>query len=179
MFQDILTERLRLRCLVTGDAPSMFAYRGHPQVNLYQSWQPDSLEEVQSFIDSMVPLELGTPGWYQIGIEHKGDGILLGDCGIHIIETDPRIVELGITIAPAHQCKGYAREALRAVLNLLFSSGKHRVFASVDPLNLPSMALLEKIGMRKEGHFVQSLWFRDRWTDDVVFAMLASEWRQS
>jgi RimJ/RimL family protein N-acetyltransferase len=60
---------------------------------------------VQSFIDAMVPVEFGTPGWYQVGIEHKGDGILLGDCGIHIIETDPRIVELGITIAQAQQCK--------------------------------------------------------------------------
>jgi RimJ/RimL family protein N-acetyltransferase len=41
------------------------------------------------------------------------------------------------------------------------------------------MALMERIGLRKEGHFVQSLWFKDRWADDIVFAMLASEWHQS
>jgi RimJ/RimL family protein N-acetyltransferase len=51
------------------------------------------------------------------------------------------------------------------------------VFASVDPRNVSSMRLLERVGMRKEAHFVQSLWFKDEWVDDVIFAMLAAEWK--
>jgi RimJ/RimL family protein N-acetyltransferase len=159
------------------DGNNMFAYRSHPAVLQYQSWQPHSLEEVQSFISSMSKLKFNTPGWYQIAIALRSDGRLIGDIGIHILESDPRIVEIGITIAPTYQGNGYATEALNAILNLLFISlCKHRVFASVDPRNLPSMALMKRIGLRQEGHFIQSVWFKENWADDVVFALLGSEW---
>ena len=168
---------MRLRCLLPDDAEAMFAYRSHPQVTRYQSWEPQSLHEVASFIKDMSTAEFNTTGWYQIGITLQAGGSLIGDCGIHILETDPRIAEIGITIAPSSQSNGYATEALKAVLSLLFGTlCKHRVFASVDPSNLPSSTLMERIGLRKEGQFIQSLWFKDRWADDVVFAMLASEW---
>lgn len=177
MFQDILTERLQLRCLHPDDAASMFAYRSEPSVLQYQSWEPKSHHEVLSFITDMLKHEFNTPGWYQIAIALRADGSLIGDCGIHVLETDSLVAEIGITIAPAFQSKGYAKEALNAALELLFEKlGRHRVFASVDPRNLPSMALMNSVGLRKEAHFVQSLWFKDSWADDVVFAMLRSEW---
>jgi len=160
----------------------MFAYRSDPAVTQHQTWEPHSVEEVKSFIDRMSNVKFNTNGWYQIAITLQGAGDmiddkdLIGDCGVHILETDSRIAEIAITIAPAQQSKGYATEALKAILTLLFVRlGKHRVFASVDPSNLASIALMGQIGLRKEGHFVQSLWWKDRWVDDVVFAMLASE----
>jgi len=168
-----------LRTLQPADAEAMFAYRSQPEVCKYQSWEPQSLQEVQSFIVNMANAEFDTVGWYQIGIALQGDATLIGDCGIHILETDTRLAEIGITIAPACQSKGYATEAMHAVLNLLFVDlCKHRVFASVDPQNLPSMALMERIGLRKEGQHIQSLWFKNKWVDDAIFAMLASEWHQ-
>jgi RimJ/RimL family protein N-acetyltransferase len=179
MFQEIFTERLLLRSLVMDDCEKLFAYRSCPEIRQYQNWEPQSLEEVRLFIKNVSALELNTPGWHQIGIVIQGDnGCLIGDCGIHILETDLRIVEIGITIAPAYQSKGYATEVLKALLSLIFDGlFKHRVMASVDPRNLPSMALMKRIGMRKEGHFVQSIWFKGSWADDVVFAMLATEWQ--
>jgi len=178
MFQDILTGRLSLRCLRPSDAEEMFAYRSNPQVLEYQSWEPKSLEEIRSFISSMLMRDLDAPGWYQIGIALRDDGGLIGDCGVHVLEADSRIAEIGSSIAPASQSMGYATESLNAILDLLVVRlGKHRVFASVDPRNLASMALMKRIGLREEGRFVQSLWFKDGWADDVVFAMLASEWR--
>lgn len=178
MFQDILTDRLCLRCLRTEDGESLFAYRSDPGVMQYQSWQPKSLEEVQSFISNILMRDFNAAGWYQIGIALCGDGGLIGDCGIHVLESDSRIVEIAITIAPASQSMGYATEALNAILDLLFGKlEKHRVFASVDPNNLPSMALMKRIGLRQEAHFVQSLRFKESWADDVILAMLASEWR--
>jgi RimJ/RimL family protein N-acetyltransferase len=179
MFQEISTERLLLRSLVVDDCENLFAYRSSPEIRQYQSWEPQSLDEVRSFIKNMSVVELNTPGWHQVGIVIQGDeGCLIGDCGIHILETDSRIVEIGITIAPLYQSKGYATEVLKALLDfLLVGLCKHRVFASVDPRNFPSMALMERLGMRKEGHFLQSIWFKGSWADDVVFAMLATEWR--
>jgi RimJ/RimL family protein N-acetyltransferase len=177
-FQDILTDRLRIRCLQLDDAESMFSYRSDTEVARFQSWEPQSLKEVRAFIEGNSKQEFNSPGWYQVGIALRDDR-LIGDCGIHVLQSDQRVVEIGITIAPAAQSKGHASEALNALLNLLFMQvGKHRVFASVDPRNLPSMALMNRLGMRQEAHFVQSLWFKDAWADDVVFAMLASEWRE-
>lgn len=176
MFGEILTARLKLRCLTAEDAKELFAYRAHPDVVRYQSWHPESLEGVQAFIDDMTSRKWNEPGWYQIGIALNSGGTLIGDCGIHVLESDSRLVELGITIAPEYQSRGYASEALVGVLDLLFTRlDKHRVTASVDPRNLASIALMARIGMRKEGHLVQSLWFNDSWADDVVFAMLATE----
>jgi RimJ/RimL family protein N-acetyltransferase len=54
--------------------------------------------------------------------------------------------------------------------------GRHRIHASVDPRNLASMAMLRALGMRQEAHHRESLWLQDEWVDDVVFAILASEW---
>jgi RimJ/RimL family protein N-acetyltransferase len=53
------------------------------------------------------------------------------------------------------------------------------VFASVDPRNHASIALLRRVGMRQEAHFRQSLWWRGEWVDDVIFAVLQSEWKDS
>jgi len=177
MFDQILTERLRLRCLTAADADQMHAYRSCKEVIQYQSSGAKSIEEVRAFIASMSLIDLNSPGWNQLAIELRSDGSLIGDCGIHIL-ADTRIAEFGITLAPAHHSQGYAAEALKAVLQLLFVElKKHRVCASVDPRNLPSIALMARLGMREEGHFVQSLWLQDTWVDDVVFAMLASEWK--
>lgn len=180
IFPEIRTDRLLLRSLCTTDAGSIFAYRSLPEVCLYQSWNPQTRKDVGSFIKNQSTLEFNTPGWYQIAITLGKDGSLIGDCGIHINETDERIVEIAITIAPESQSKGYATEALKALLNLLFLElKKHRVYASVDPRNLPSMELFRRIGMRQEAHLVQSLWFKETWADDVIFAMLSSEWEKA
>lgn len=177
MFKKLLTDRLCLRSLQHSDAESLYAYRRHPEVLRYQTWGPQSLQEVVEFINSMSKREFHQTGWHQIAIALREDDSLIGDCGIHILEEDARIVEIGITLDPAHQSMGYASEALNAVLTKLFVElKKHRVIASVDPLNSPSIALMERIGMRKEGHFVKSLWFKNDWVDDVRFAMLAEEW---
>lgn len=177
MFPEILTTRLCLRSLQSGDADKLFSYRRHPEVLRYQTWEPQSLEEVVEFINSMSARKFNEPGWHQIALALRDDNNLVGDCGIHILEEDERIAEIGITLDPAYQSMGYASEALNAVLTKLFVElKKHRVIASVDPLNSPSIALMERIGMRKEGHFVKSLWFKNDWVDDVRFAMLAEEW---
>jgi len=179
MFPEIRTDRLALRDLEPSDGPRVFSYHKHPDVARFQTWATDSVDSVQSYIRSLSAVEPGTPGgWYQVGIFLPDSGKLIGDCGFRVLASDPEQAEVGITLAPEFQGKGYATEALRALLNyLLVTLGKHRVFGSVDPRNVSSMKLLERVGMRKEAHFVKSLQFRGEWADDVVFAILASEWK--
>jgi RimJ/RimL family protein N-acetyltransferase len=174
----IATERLVLSRLLPADAPRMFAYRADLEVSRFQSWLPASLEEVQRFIDGLQSVSFDTPGtWYQFGIRLKDSGLLVGDAGVHFPADEPRQAEIGITVTPDHQGLGIGTEAVRGLLNRLFTPpAKHRVFGSVDPRNQASVALLARVGMRQEAHFRQSLWLRGEWVDDLVFAILESEW---
>jgi RimJ/RimL family protein N-acetyltransferase len=80
-------------------------------------------------------------------------------------------------VSPAHQRQGFGSESVTNLVSYLFyNCGKHRVFASVDPRNEPSARLLRRVGMRKEAHFRQSLWFKGEWVDDMIFGVLESEW---
>ena len=176
----ICTPRLRLDPIVAGDALAMFAYRSDLEVCRYQSFRPASLGDVEEFIEGLRGDLFDVPGaWYPFAIRSKDSGQLLGDLGAHFSVDDPRQVELGFTVSPAHQGQGYAREAVIAVLDHLFGVlKKHRVYASVDPRNHASVALLRRVGMRQEAHYRQSLWFKGEWVDDMVFGVLGSEWRE-
>ncbi len=97
--------------------------------------------------------------------------------GVRFPESDSRQVEDGFSIVPAHQRQGYGTEAVKGLLGYLLGPlGKHRVFASVDPRNEASIALLKRLGMRQEAHFRESLWIKGVWVDDIVFGILRSEW---
>jgi RimJ/RimL family protein N-acetyltransferase len=179
---EIATDHLILKPLSAADAEALFAYRSLPEVCRYHRWEPSSLQEATSFIEDLGATEFDTPGtWCQLGIRLRESGDLIGDLGVHFLD-DGEQVEIGFTLAPASQRQGLATEAVSGLLDYLFGSlGKHRVTASVDPRNTASLGLVRRIGMRQEAHFVQSLYFKGGYVDDVVFAVLAREWngRQS
>jgi RimJ/RimL family protein N-acetyltransferase len=179
MFPPMPTARLVIRNLEANDGPRVFSYHRHPDVARFQSWGADSVDSIQTYIRGLATVEPGEPGkWYQLGMYLLEGDKLIGDCGFRVQENDPEQAEIGITLAPEYQGKGFAGEALQALLSYLFLTLiKHRVFGSVDPRNTSSLKLLERIGMRKEAHFVKSLWFREEWVDDVIYAMLAEEWK--
>lgn len=177
---EIATRRLELTRLLAGDAPALYEYRSDAEVSRYQSWAPGSLDDALGFIESLQSLAFDTPGtWFQLAVRLRDSAQLIGDLGVRFPDDQPRQAEIGFTIARTHQGRGFATEAVTGLLGHLFGTlRKHRVFASVDPQNQPSIALLERVGMRQEAHFRQSLWFNDAWVDDLVFAILASEWKR-
>jgi RimJ/RimL family protein N-acetyltransferase len=176
----IETRRLLLEALGPHDARAMYAYRSDPAVTRYQSWRPVSEEEVEAFIQKTNETGFNVAdSWFQLGVYLKGNRELIGDLGLHFLPPGNRQVEIGITIRPTQQRRGYAAEAAEALIEHVFGTmRKHRIMASVDPENSASLALLEKLGMRKEAHFRQSIWIADRWEDDVVYAVLNVEWNE-
>jgi RimJ/RimL family protein N-acetyltransferase len=174
----IETLRLHLDRLQAGDAAALFACRGDPDVARYQGWKPADEAEAAAFIARQDERPFGTPdGWNQLAIRLRDTGELVGDFGIHFPATTDDPIEFGISLKPAQQGHGYAREVMRAGIDLALGSwGYRRVVASVDPRNTASMALCRALGMRQEAHHVESYRFRGEWVDDVVFALLAREW---
>lgn len=179
MAPDILTDRLRIGDLTPDDASALFAYHSAEQVARFQSWLPGSVDDARALIvrSASTPFDQND-SWYQLAVRSAATGELVGDLGVHFVADDGHQVEIGFTIAPAHQRRGFGSEAVIALLDYLFRVlNKHRVFASVDPRNEASLALLRSIGMRQEAHFRQSLLWKGEWVDDVVFGLLRSEWK--
>jgi RimJ/RimL family protein N-acetyltransferase len=87
----------------------------------------------------------------------------------------------GDRLAPlSHAGDGYATEAATELLRFTFEElGLHRAVARIDASNAASIALAERLGMRREAHLVESWWHHESWVDEVHFAMLRSEWSAS
>jgi RimJ/RimL family protein N-acetyltransferase len=80
-------------------------------------------------------------------------------------------------VHPAHQRKGYATEAARPLLDFGFGTGGwHRVVGRTEARNIASARVLEKLGMRREAHFVENEWVKGEWQSELVYAILADEW---
>jgi RimJ/RimL family protein N-acetyltransferase len=116
--------------------------------------------------------------WYQLALELKSSGDMVGDVGFQVLKEDHHQAEIGFTLDRAYQGQGYAGEAVRRLLVYLFEElALHRVRANCDPENTASSRLLERVGMRHEGRFVESLWFKGRWASEDWYAILRREWQ--
>lgn len=178
-FTELVAERLVLRRFRAGDAGPFAAYRSDPVVARFQGWDaPYSITQAQGFVVDMEAAHPDTPGeWFQFAVASRADGTLLGDCATLVSADEPRQIEVGFTIASAHQRQGYAAEALRRLLGYWFGErDKHRAVAGCDARNAASATLLTRAGFRQEGHLVESTFAKGEWTDDLLFGLLGREW---
>jgi aminoglycoside 6'-N-acetyltransferase len=134
------------------------------------------LDSARALIAQMRNVRFAQPGvWLQIGIETSGR--LIGDIAVRVDGDQARQATVGFTLAADAQGHGYATEALRTVISLLFTEHDvHRICADCDTRNHRSVALLERVGMRREAHHHKSAWWKGEWTDEYVYAILAEEW---
>jgi RimJ/RimL family protein N-acetyltransferase len=174
----ISTERLVLRRFRPADAETLAAYRSAPEVARYQSWDaPYPVEKARYAVESMVAADPEQPGWFQWAIELTAERAHIGDVGVNLHDNLMQ-AEIGYTVAPERQGHGYATEAVRAVLDHLFRvRGLHRVSAECDARNIASARLLERVGFTREGLRRQQTWIKNEWTDDLLYGLLAEEWR--
>jgi RimJ/RimL family protein N-acetyltransferase len=179
-FLPIETPRLRLRRFSEPDVPLFLAYRNDPEVARYQGWESVELAEAVEFVWHQSSQAAGVPGqWLQIAIASKETNVLLGDCAFKVLAHDPRQATIGVTLARQNHGQGFATEALSCLLDTLFVRlNLHRVVADTDVENTASWRLLERLGFRREGHLKQSLWFKGRWADEYLYAILREDWLQ-
>jgi RimJ/RimL family protein N-acetyltransferase len=179
-FQPLISRRITLRCFAEKDLPALIAYRSDPEVARFQSWSRLDEAAARAFLTALDETEPGRRGeWFQFALVHNETDQLLGDCALLVKADDPQQAEIGYTLARAHQGQGYATEALTTLLDYLFGTLElHRVVAQVDVRNEPSFRLLERLGFRREGHFLQSYWLKGSWIDEYLYALLAAEWRE-
>jgi RimJ/RimL family protein N-acetyltransferase len=87
------------------------------------------------------------------------------------------ISPISFSFARAYQGQGFATEAVGCLLAYLFGDlGLHRVVAITDAKNLAVARLLERLGLRREGTFVENIWFKGAWGSEFSYALLHREW---
>lgn len=176
---EINTERLILRAIYPGDAGALFKYRSDAITNQYQGWIPKTVDDAQNFISKVAEKIDEYDTWFQLAIISKASGEMIGDVGIHFFDVDRYQVEIGCTLDKSHHGKGYASEALNAIIKYLFMDlNKQRITCSIDPRNVNSIKMVEALGFRKEAHFKQSILIEGEWFDDLVYAILKDEWNK-
>jgi RimJ/RimL family protein N-acetyltransferase len=166
-FEPLLTDRLLLRRSMPEDAPTISAYRSNPDVNRQQGWERTDPQSVRAEIEEMSSRSPGeSGGWVQFSVEERETGRLVGDIGLSPAE--PGVIKVGYTIAPDVQGRGYATEAVRALVDYAFDTlgaDVVRAYASAD--NTPSIRVVEKVGMhlieRLEHRSGNETWFGVRY----------------
>jgi RimJ/RimL family protein N-acetyltransferase len=164
----LTTERLVLRRLRADEAGTVTAYKNDPDVNRYQDWDmPYRVMDIAAKIEwyGHQPWPCPSSGLH-VAIEHNGE--LIGDFGVSWDDAVQE-AEIGYTLRLEHQGKGFATEALAAVVDRVFSEGVQRVTASLDPENAASIRVLEKVGFHYEAS--SRVEIRGKWTDDDVYVL--------
>jgi RimJ/RimL family protein N-acetyltransferase len=171
------TARLRLRHFVPGDFDAVYAIESRPEVARWLYWEPRSEAEVHEALDRRIARARDAPETgITIAAEVLATGLLVGHVSLTVEEH--RQGEIGFIFHPDHQGQGYATEAAAGGLRLAFEGyGLHRVFGTLEARNTASARVLEKLGMRREAHLVENEWVKGEWQSELVYALLAREWR--
>ena len=178
LFTAIESSRLTLRRFADADLDAFLAYLNDPLVARYQTWESYTEQQARGVIEEQKSLEPGRPGkWFTFAAELRETKSLVGHVALSVKEADHRQAEIGFTFARQYQGRGLAREAAGRVLDYAFGElGMHRVVAVTDCENERSVALLTRLGMRREGHFIENVWFKGAWGSEYLYALLRREW---
>ncbi len=174
------TERLILRELVKDDWGRVFEYQSDPLYLRYYEWTERTPEAVQEFVSWLMERQSQQPRIkFQLAITLKSNNLLIGNCGIRMDHINAFQADIGYELDPNYWNHGYATEAAHAIVDFGFSRfSLHRVWSWCVADNLGSAHVLEKLGMRREGYLRENEYYRDRWWDTLMYAILVDEWER-
>ena len=174
----LTTLRLSLRPFQPSDLETYASYHGKPGVYRYlYSDPPTPAVLVERFRDLQQPRFETTGDEFRLAVVRKADGRLLGEVLLKLASVDARQAEVGYIFDPEQAGQGYATEAVARLITFGFKElGVHRIFARLDVLNQGSIGVVERLGLRREAHFVENDRFAGMWGDEYVYAVLAREW---
>lgn len=140
---------------------------------------PESDQRIKAIVEQhCLPWELSEGRWNGLVINFIGQDKAVGEIVFRIEEIEHARAEIGYRVSPDCAGKGVCSEACRLLIDYLFSQLKlHKVVAKCDPANHASYRVMEKLGMQKEAHFKRHFKVGDRWTDQVDYGILASDWK--
>ncbi len=176
---ELTTERLILREYKASDWPDVLAYQSDPRYLRYYEWTERTPEAVQEFVKMFLDHQQEQPRTkFQLAIILKSNNQLIGNCGIRKRSIDAHEADIGYELSPDHWGRGYATEAASAIVAFGFTElHLHRIWSWCVADNVGSARVLQKLGMQLEGRLRDKEYYKGRWWDTLMFAILEDEWR--
>lgn len=178
----LTTARLILRPYTADDLASLHDLFGREDVCRYLPWPAMDLEKARAKLEQRLLQDHIGPDRDAIipAAVEATTGRVVGEFMLRVRSVADRQGEVGWSLHPDFHGRGYATEGAREMLRLGFEDlGLHRIYAEADPRNAASLRVMERLGMRREAHLVEPWFLKGEWVDEVVYAMLESEWRAS
>jgi RimJ/RimL family protein N-acetyltransferase len=176
----LMTARLMLRPYRMDDFDALYDLRSRPDVMRYLYLGVHDRDQVRESLQAKIQAAVlkDEGGCLTPAVVLRETGTLIGDVMLRWISREHQQGEIGYVVHPDHAGKGYATEAAEVMLRLGFEElGLHRIVGHIDARNRASARVLERLGMRREAHFVQNEFIKGEWTDEIVYAMLHDRWR--
>jgi len=170
------TERLRLRPMTETDLGFTYRLFSDPETNRYSSYDGLATPEdaVRMYKGYLRP---GFEDHFRVALELRETGEAVGTMGLYKYSERDRRAELGYDLLRSHWGRGIMSEAVGALLGYGFGElGLDRVEATVDPLNLRSVRLLERLGFTLEGRMRERYWYKGGPHDELVYGLLKRDW---
>lgn len=178
--EPIRTARLALRPFTERDADDMWEFESVPGVARFLFNEPRTREDNAAELARRQKQYVLREGGDTLVLAVDLDGKVIGYVLLDWVNEEHRQGEFGFVFHPGYQGRGYAAEAAVEMLRLGFEQlGLHRVYGRCDARNTASAKLMERLGLRKEAHFVEAEIFKGEWGDELHYAMLDREWRDS
>ena len=169
------TDRLVIRSFQETDIDDFYEYMKLDSTAKYEDFSPYSYEECVASIKRRAEVD------YVFAVVLKQENKLIGD--INYSEEDDDTYEIGYDFNEFFWGHGYAAESCKEIIRHLFETvGARRVIAQCNDDNDRSIRLLEKLGFRKEGCFLEDVSFKEDengnpiYVNSVQYAMLKREW---
>jgi RimJ/RimL family protein N-acetyltransferase len=175
------TARLVLRPFTAADFDDLYAIRSRPDVTRYLYDVPETPEQIRDVLNRKIAeTTLDDAGQaLSLAVVRPRIERVIGEVHLQWLNREHRQGEIGFVINPDHHGNGFATEAADEALRLGFTGlGLHRIIGHLDGRNLGSARVLDKLGMRREAHFVHDEFFKGEWSDQLVYAILDDEWRE-
>jgi len=175
----LVTTRLHLRPFGDEDLDDLFAFHSRPAVAQYLYWEARSRAETAEVLQQKKTLTQLTAAGARLALavvlpaaqKVIGEVILIWQSAEH------QQGEIGYVFNPDYGGQGYATEAAAQLLRLGFEElGLHRICGRCDGRNVASYRVMERLGMRREAHFIHNEIFKGAWGDELIYALLRSEW---
>lgn len=177
---ELETKRLILRPLQFSDEDDLLEYHSHPEVVRYIPWPERTRFQVREALEKAVANQaevlVEDNDTMLLGWQLKESGKVIGQSNISLHSKIDQRAEIGYVTHQDFQRQGYAYEATTSLMKHAFSIyAIHRIIANIDTRAVHSGALARKLGMRLEGTFLKSKFFKGEWVDMWLYAILDEE----
>ena len=167
------TERINYRQITIDDTEDFFELRTNKEVIKYTDHAPmKNMQEAMDMIERISASFKNNDGVAWV-MQSKETEKTIGHITFWRIIKEHHRAEIGYNMFPQYWGKGLMTEAIKKIIKFGFTEMKlHSIEANVNPNNLLSIKLLERVGFIREAYFKENYFFNGKFLDSVIYSLL-------